>query len=61
MTLAIELLLWFAVTIFAAWGWASLMVWIAACPNCRKGALCADCLAASQEIRPKPEPTKEAA
>ena len=34
---------------------------VAACPRCRKGALCADCLAASQEIRPKPEPTKEAA
>lgn len=41
-------------------GWATLMERFGSCPDCRKGAKCAACLAASEAIRPTtPQPRKE--
>jgi hypothetical protein len=47
---------------FAGYGWAAFLEAVnpPVC-SCSKGKVCAACLAESEAIRPKPEPTKEAA
>lgn len=58
MTAALAQLLYLAclAAIVFLWcvGWATLMERFAggSCPDCRKGALCARCLAESEAIRP---------
>lgn len=41
-----------ALAFFCMYGWAAFLDQFASCPDCRKGALCARCLAESEAIRP---------